>query len=306
MSHYGRELSEPMCLGLGMPLNFFYMRARESSPTRMILGRNPALEEDFFRNVDIEAPIRRHLNAADAWPPVKAVVDAGHPVMLQADICHLPYYNTKVHFGGHKILLVGYDEDQSLAFISDSEFPEIQTITLDQLGKARYDPAVPWDLRYQWWDIPAEPRMAPLEQAVPRAISGAAPRMVRDQSGLFGLPSMRRLQKDLPRWEEAPDWSWCARFGYQAIEKRGTGGASFRTKYAEFFKEAEPYDKRISMLNLARRMEEIAAQWSDFAMLLKVISERDAPVGFGEAARLFGEIADAEENFFMEIDRYSI
>ena len=41
----------------------------------------------------------------------------------------------------------------------------------------------------------------------------------------FALPAMRRMEADLPRWADAPDWRWCARFSYQVIERRGTGGA---------------------------------------------------------------------------------
>ena len=37
--------------------------------------------------------------------------------------------------------------------------------------------------------------------------------------------------------EQVEDWQWCARFGYQVIERRGTGGGNFRLMYSRFLAE---------------------------------------------------------------------
>ena len=40
-----------------------------------------------------------------------------------------------------------------------------------------------------------------------------------------GLPALERLAAEAGSWPEAvEDWQWCARFAYQVIERRGTGG----------------------------------------------------------------------------------
>jgi hypothetical protein len=303
MDHFGFGLSEPMCLGLGLGPNFFYMRSHETRPSRFFLGRNPTLEEDFFRLLEIGAPVRKAMTSTPEFGPIRRLLDAGHPVMIQVDICHLPYYNTDTHFGGHKVLAAGYDAEEGFAVISDSEFPEPQRVALPQLVKARWDPAPPWGLEGQWWDLSAVRDPTPLAEAVPQAITECALRNARDHTGLFGIEPMRRAVKDLPSWSDAPDWKWAARFGYQVIERRGTGGGSFRTKYADFLEESRAYDPRIGARGLAEKMRAVASLWTRFALLLKTISEQDAPDGFDGAAAVFAEIAAGEEEFFEAVLR---
>ncbi|MCZ7586094.1 MAG: BtrH N-terminal domain-containing protein [Deltaproteobacteria bacterium] len=301
MRHFGHEYSEPMCLGLGMAPSFSYWPTKELRPSRLFFGRNPTLEADFFRNLRIDAPVVRHEAPEETWPPVRALLDAGHPVLVQVDIAHLPYYNTETHFGGHKILVAGYDEGRHTVLLSDSEFAEAQTLDRDQFARARWEPGLPWDLQGQWWNLRGPVTPAPLEEAVPRGLTECARRMTAGEGGLFGTGAMRRMAADLPSWHDAEDWSWCARFGYQIIERRGTGGGSFRKKYADFLDEAAAYDARVARFDLGSRMRTIAEKWTTFAMLLKRESERDQAPDFREAAGVFAELADLEHAFFSDV-----
>ena len=81
---------------------------------------------------------------------------------------------------------------------------------------------------------------AQLEAAIPRAIEQAAREMVEPTWGEFaGLPAIERLAAEAGSWPEAvEDWQWCARFAYQVIERRGTGGGAFRLMYSRFLEEA--------------------------------------------------------------------
>ena len=64
--------------------------------------------------------------------------------------------------------------------------------------------------------------------------------MIDPTFGQFaGLPAMRRFAEETGGWpEETEDWQWCARFAYQVIERRGTGGGNFRLMYSRFLEEA--------------------------------------------------------------------
>ncbi len=301
MKHFGVDLSEPMCLGLGMGLNFFYGEGEDFNPTRCFLTRSGVLEEDFFRILRIDAPMKRPENAEQSWPEIMALVEKQHPVMVQVDIEGLPYYNTRTHFAGHKVLVAGFDSEAKDVFISDSEYPDLQVVTLDQFQRARFFLGIPWDLHYQWWDLRAVRVAAPIDEAVPRALSECAQRIVGDETGLFGIAAMRRMIKSMPDWGQAEDWQWCARFGYQVIEKRGTGGGAFRNKYAEFLQEAAEYDSRIEKFNLPERMADIAASWTAFSEMLHQISNNEKPSGFDEAAKFFEKLTDIEESFFSDV-----
>jgi len=63
--------------------------------------------------------------------------------------------------------------------------------------------------------------------------------MLEPELGDFqGLPALRRFAAEVGAWpEEAEDSRWCARFLYQVIERRGTGGGNFRLMYSRFLAE---------------------------------------------------------------------
>src|SRR5439155_13065807 len=81
---------------------------------------------------------------------------------------------------------------------------------------------------------------AELEAAVPRAIARAASEMLEPPFAPFaGISALERLAEEAGAWPEAvADWQWCARFAYQVIERRGTGGGCFRLMNSRFLEEA--------------------------------------------------------------------
>ena len=71
-------------------------------------------------------------------------------------------------------------------------------------------------------------------------------------------------------WPEvAEDWQWCARFGYQVIERRGTGGGAFRLMYSRFLEEAGRPEAPLAAA--------AAARWTELADAFHAASESDEP-----------------------------
>ena len=110
-----------------------------------------------------------------------------------------------------------------------------------------------------------------LRAAIPAAIERAAQAMVASEFGEFsGLGAVERLAKEAGSWPEvAEDWQWCARFGYQVIERRGTGGGAFRLMYSRFLEEAGRPEAPLAA--------EAAARWTELAGAFHAASERDDP-----------------------------
>ena len=85
-----------------------------------------------------------------------------------------------------------------------------------------------------------------------------------------GLPALRRFAAEVGEWPEAvEDWQWCARFGYQTIERRGTGGGNFRAMYARFLEEAGYAEAKLAAAASER--------WTALAAELHAASEEDEP-----------------------------
>ena len=88
-----------------------------------------------------------------------------------------------------------------------------------------------------------------------------------------GLPAMRRFAAEVGEWpEQVEDWQWCARFTYQMIERRGSGGGAFRAMYSRFLEEAGRADA-------ARACAQAADGWTKLAGTFFELSEKDAADG---------------------------
>jgi hypothetical protein len=110
-----------------------------------------------------------------------------------------------------------------------------------------------------------------LSGAIPAAVERGAERMIDPPLGEYeGLPGLRRLTAEIGDWPKATeDWQWCARFNYQVIERRGTGGGNFRTMYARFLEEAGYAEADLAA--------EASGLWTELAGALREASEADDP-----------------------------
>ncbi len=117
-----------------------------------------------------------------------------------------------------------------------------------------------------------------------------------------GLTGLRHFAADLPNWAELPDLSWAARYGYQGIEKRGTGGGGFRLLYRDFLREVSPVlglDK-----DLTTGFEHSGSLWTHLAQALKALSFAQAgeqAAHLARAGELAQEIARLEHDLFTSL-----
>jgi len=127
------------------------------------------------------------------------------------------------------------------------------------------------------------------------AIERAAKEMIEPTFGEFaGLPALQRLAEQAADWpKEAEDWQWCARFAFQVIERRGTGGGNFRRMYSRFLDEVGYDEGR----DLAARA---ATEWTALAEAFREASESDTPEPalWRRIGELAGEVLGSEESLW--------
>jgi len=305
LAHRGTELSESMVFGLASGLGFYYFETDQVSPSRMFHGRTATLESDFGRNTGIAFIDRPEADDDRAWQILRERLDAGEPVMLSTDTFYLGYHHTSSHFPGHRCVAVGYDDDTRTVLIADRKFEAYQQCSYDELRRSRNAPDYPMTCDNQWGDFAADAtQRRPLDEAIRLALRRNAREMLEPSGDMpAGIRAMRRLAEALPHWQEAPDWSWAARFGYQVVVKRGAGGSFFRSLHAGFLEESAPHVPAIAEAGLPARMNEIAAGWRRLADCLEQQSVRDTcePELFSRAGEIASEMADAEEAFFLDV-----
>jgi hypothetical protein len=296
LAFHGIEISEEMAFGLGAGACFYYLTLPDASPSRWFNGRAARLEENF-RELTGAALRMRTFGAGqeESWEAARAEVDAGNPALLLTDIYHLDHYGNSAHFPGHAVVLAGYDDE--VAHLSDTAFEELQTTRLDHLAKARHGGHPAYPLEGHMFTLGGEVARENLVAAAPRAIAHAAREMLEPAWGeLAGLPALARLAAEAGSWpEQADDWQWCARFAYQVIERRGTGGGAFRPMYARFLAEVGRPEAPLAAA--------AGGRWTELAEAFKTASESDTPdpALWSEVSKLANEVESAERRLWTAL-----
>ncbi len=269
LAFHGVEISEEMAFGLGAGAGFYYLAMDDSSPSRWFNGRTARLEESFRELTGAALELRTFTDGDGeaAWAAARETVDAGRPALLLTDIYYLDHYGNSAHFPGHAVVLAGYDDEA--AQLSDTGFEELQATRLENLARARHSSHPAYPLEGHMFTVAEAIDREQLERAVPRAIERAVSEMLEPPFGAFaGVPALERLAAEAGSWPKAvADWQWCARFAYQVIERRGTGGGCFRLMYSRFLEEAERKEAPLAA--------EAAARWTELAEAFKAASESD-------------------------------
>ncbi|HKH23061.1 MAG TPA: BtrH N-terminal domain-containing protein [Solirubrobacterales bacterium] len=297
LGFHGIEISEEMAFGLGAGACFYYVVLDEHSPSRFTNGRAARLEENFLELTEAPLRLRTESDPQESWEMAKEGIDAGRPVLLLTDLYYLDHYGRSAHFPGHAVVLAGYDDE--FAWLSDTAFEDLQTTSLESLREARHSQQPVFPLDGHAIDVPEGTQLSRerLLAHVPRATERAASQMLEPPLGDFeGLPALRRFASEVGDWPEAADdWQWCARFLYQVIERRGTGGGNFRKMYSRFLAEAG-YDEA----DLARGASD---EWTALALAARTASEPDAPdPGHWRAlSEQAGTVLDAEERLWSAL-----
>jgi hypothetical protein len=276
LAFHGIEISEEMALGLGAGVCFYYVAIDGESPSRFTNGRVARLEEQFIELTGVPLRLETFDGPGDSWRAARAVVDSGRPAILLTDLYHLDHYGRSAHFPGHAVVLAGYDDE--VAYLSDTSFEELQGTRLESLALARHEQHPMNPLAGHMIFLPDGERPGDPRPAAPRAIARNARQMLEPELGDYqGLPALRRFAAEVGRWPEtALDWRWSARFCYQVIERRGTGGGNFRRMYARFLSEAA----RSELAPVGAEAElaaEAAGQWTRLAEAMLAASEVTAP-----------------------------
>jgi butirosin biosynthesis protein H-like/uncharacterized protein DUF4872 len=271
LAFHGAQISEEMAFGLGAGACFYYVTIEDGSPTRWFNGRTARLEENFDQLTGAALELRTFEEGdGDAWAAARAEIDAGNPALLLTDLYYLDHYGNSAHFPGHAVVLAGYDEE--FVHLSDTGFEELQTTTRHaDLDRARHSRHPAYPLAGHMFTATGTVSQEQLREAIPAAIERAAQAMVEPEFHEFsGLSAVERLAVEAGSWPEvAEDWQWCARFGYQVIERRGTGGGAFRLMYARFLEEAGRSEAPLAA--------EAASRWTELAGAFHAASERDEP-----------------------------
>ena len=288
VNFHGIVFSEAMCFGIGAGLGIWYLDFPGLPASRMLHVRSLDIEAQFFTRMGCNFSWEQSDDPAASEAALCRHIENGRPAVIQTDIFYLPYYGSKTHFPGHLIAVWGYDRNKREFYVTDTERPDPVAVSFADMRKARLIRNAIFDLRGNLF-APANLTLPPDLPAVLRKAIIHNSRMLTDASThAMGIGALEKMLDELPGWSDFTDWQWTARFAYQVIEKRGTGGGGFRLMYADFLEEAADFVPEIASLGLVPMMREAALTWQDLAAAFKSASEKDRPD--------FTEVADQIRN----------
>lgn len=292
MQFYGYDLTEPECFGIGEGLGFWYIEGL--NPSRIMHYRSADIEKRFFTNIGMEFEWDKANTKEEIKSTLLMSIDNNMPVLLRTDIFYLDYYKSKTHFPGHVIILWGYDTDNNIAYVSDTERKGLTKCGFESLLEG---------IMHGNFPEGESPHFKPIVKPVfelqkkklytKTSISNANTMLSGMDFDGYGVKGIQLASKKVLEWKDAPDWKWLARFAYQVIEKRGTGGGGFRKMYVDFL-------LRFANKKLVTMMKQIATRWTDIAMMFKQISESNLP-DFSMVSDMMWIQAIKEEEFYKNI-----
>ncbi len=347
--HEGIEITEEMVFGLDSTFGFTFFDNSQSQNTVVEFGMRTPLfiggkqgsinnESMACRILGLNIEFETFSSPNVAWDSSKKWINQDIPVGLQVDIGYLSYFDwkEKLHFGGHFITLAGYDAVKDVAFVYDTEFTDVQEISIGDLKKAQSSKHGSRFLHPHNTQFTIMKRLdgkkPPFPKAVKLALQQVARQVLSPSTNRHGIPALQLFAKSIPRWNDILNGSMKYSYNskiirksfttlemmYGLIEEWGTGGAIFRNLYSNFLKELLNHPeitggsyawKEEELFNLEDAHEQItksAVLWSKFSSRIKIALETDKEncldyIDFNELEAIIENIISLEETCFRNL-----
>jgi hypothetical protein len=302
----GRDWSNEFFWGLGLGGGFAYLRFNAADPPRQVYTGNATPRQHKYLAELFHAGFTEVENRAfkTSWGRARESLEAGIPPVLgPLDMFHLHFYEGiyhERHIPIHYLLLVGCEADR--AYVHDTGHEEVQVVPLDELRLA-------WDVnvpglgkrnRLVALDIPTEPPATAV--LIRRSIADECQTMLHPPVNMLGIPAMRKLAREIPRWPDELGEAAAARCLRQAREYlnsppdlEGHHLTAGRDLYIAFLQEAGP----MAGLDFSGAISRLCESMAVVPEIAGAIKRND----LGKASAGFERMAEAEAQAYGELSR---
>lgn len=271
--YYGIDMTEEMFLGLSSGLGFTYVRQQEAF---IFGGRGGNLEINLSSAIGCKVISHKAEDNEIAWKYNREMLIKGHPLICDVDMSYLPYMVEKLKtrgngFSGHKMLLIGFDDEKEEVYVLEYLWNNIASIKIDEFKKASGSSVKPMSPSNSaaYIEIPKE--TYPIKAAIIDAIDVNVNQMKYPVGFGLGLKSMKRFFKELKLWPEIcseEKLRYELDMASQVFEKIGTGGGNFRRIYSRFLKSASQIFEDDLLIDASQIYAGLGRKWKNLAMML--------------------------------------
>jgi len=299
-------ISEEMLLGLGAGVGFIYWHMKGTPP--FIGGRAnferpgvEGLEKVTGRHTGVVVESYTTSSVRKAERTLLEMLDAGQPVMILCDMGFLPYFDfgdTDYHFGGHAVVVCGYDAETRQVLIADRD--GLYPISMEDLKKARGSTYKPFPPKHKWYTFDFSNKRQPTAVEVREAIVEQTQGMLEPPISNIGVKGIRKAAKRALKWPDLMDEEELRFTLFNAFifidATGGTGGGLFRYMFSRFLREAAEIAEDTRLNQSAGEFQRIGDKWQEVAEIFKRGWEAEDPVAvLAETTAPMIELADLEE-----------
>lgn len=300
LSQLDIHLSEPMLFGLGEGLGFIFWNMKTMS-FPFIGGRikPDALTQNIAKNLHLELRVKETSSQQKAWDSVKQLIDHGQFVGLKLDCFHLDYFSTPIHFAGHYVALLNYDEH--FAYLQDTKQQGgCVKNSLKSLALARAEKG-PMASKNLYYTLHTTGQKFNLKEAIVTSIKNNAKDYLNPPISNIGYKGILKASSEIIHWyQRSKDIKNDFKTTAMLMEKAGTGGALFRNLYRDFLKESFDLLKLDKLEQAYLAFAEIALLWASISDLFDAVSQTEDFNYIEEASGILKTIS-AKEKSTMEM-----
>lgn len=281
-SYYGYPLSEEMMFGLASGLSFLYLN-QSSSP--MVNGRTKVFE--FEKKLADRLNISIQCKSGSDYKKIsqlsKEMIDQNKPILIYVDMPYLSYLglNKSSHFGGHAVVLFGYDNELEQFWISDRDnhdYPirtplgeiseDYHLVSYREMEQARNSSYRPFPAKNKYLLIDFQGYKQIDRETLTQAIAENCDTMLNPPAKLLGVNGILKFSNEILKWKnfslDKLKLSGTTNY-FQISKDGGTGGGIFRKMYGNFLIEAAVTMDNKNIAMLGKQFLEIAKQWDKIA-----------------------------------------
>ena len=174
------------------------------------------------------------------------------PVLIYADMPYLPYMSLDPdsHFGGHAVVLFGYDDEQGCFYVSDRDNPDFPVrtpggmiaenyhmVSYEQMELARSSAFRPFPANNKYIMFDFSNFKNADNAGIRQAIMAVCDKMLNPQARLKGICGIEKFGKEIIKWgsfDVAKLRTAAITNYFQISADGGTGGGIFRKMYGGF------------------------------------------------------------------------
>ncbi|SCY76844.1 BtrH N-terminal domain-containing protein [Alkaliphilus peptidifermentans] len=275
---YGYSLSEEMLFGIGEGLDFTYINLAAAP---MVAGRSKVIEfeENLAKGLGITIRVKQSKDYGKVLKKTKQMIEGGHPVMAYVDMPFISYLglDDNSHFGGHSIVLFGYDDEQECFYVSDRDnsdysmrtpngpiHEDYHLVPYREMQAARSSNYRPFPPNNKYVELDFSGFRGINRENLTASILDVCQKMLNPPATLKGVSGIQKFSKDVKKWVKFDD-DKLKRAGttnyFMINADGGTGGGIFRKMYGVFLNEAAGIFQKDTVNQIGNQYIELSGEW---------------------------------------------